>query len=281
MRVWVSVDMEGIAGVMHRDHTVAGGREYEVARVWMTEEVNAVVEGCFQGGATEVVVADGHGNCRNILRDRLDPRARLIAGQFSSLPPTQVSGLHAGFDAAMLVGYHARAGLAPGNLDHTAWSQTVTDVTVNGRPVGEAELVAAYAGTLGVPTVLVSGDDVLGRDIETSMPDVLAVVVKRALGRYQTELVARDEVHRRLRSGAERALRRASTVKPFAFPSPIRLQVTFTHPGFADLAAWVPGTTRVEPDVVAYESDDFSAVFSAFTLMCATTGVAYYQQLPK
>jgi D-amino peptidase len=154
-------------------------------------------------------------------------------------------------------------------------------VAVNGQSVGEAELVAAYAGTLGVPTVLVSGDDVLGRDLETSMPEVLAVVVKRALGRYQTELVARDEVHRRLRSGAERALRQAATVKPFAFPSPVRLRVTFTHPGFADLAAWVPGTTRVEPHVVAYESDDFGAVFRAFTLMCATTGVAYYQQLPK
>ncbi|MDR7550824.1 MAG: M55 family metallopeptidase [Armatimonadota bacterium] len=281
MRVWISVDMEGIAGVTHRDHTVAGGREYEVARHWMTEEVNAVVEGCFLAGATEVVVADGHGTCRNILRDRLDSRAQLIVGQFSSLPPTQVSGLHAGFDAAMLVGYHARAGLAPGNLDHTAWSQTVTDVRVNGRSVGEAELVAAYAGTLGVPTVLVSGDDVLGREIETSMPDVLPVVVKRALGRHQAELVARDEVHRRLRTGAERALRRAATVKPFAFPSPIRLRVTFTHPGFADLAAWVPGARRVEPSAVEYEANDYVAVFNAFTLMCATSGIAYYQQQPR
>jgi D-amino peptidase len=281
MRVWISVDMEGIAGVMHRDHTVAGGREYEAARVWMTEEVNAVIEGSFQGGATEVLVADGHGNCRNIIRDRLDPRARLILGQFSSLPPTQVSGLHAGFDAAMLVGYHARAGLAPGNLDHTAWSQTVTDVSVNGRPVGEAELIAAYAGTLGVPTVLVSGDDVLGREVETSMPDVLAVVVKRSLGRYQTELIAREEVHQRLRSGATRALRRASTVKPFTFATPIRLRVTFTHPGFADLAAWVPRTRRVEPFVVEYEDDDYMAVFTAFTLMCAASGIAYYQQQPR
>lgn len=216
MKVWISVDMEGIAGA---------------ARVWMTEEVNAVVEGCFQGGATEVVVADGHGSCRNILRDRLDPRARVILDQFGSLPPTQVSGLHAGFDAAMLVGYHARARLSAGNLDHTAWSQTVTDVSVNDRPIGEAELVDAYAGALDVPTVLVSGDDVLGQEIETSMPDVLPVVVLRSLGRYQSELVAREEVHRRLRSGAERALRRASTVRRFAFPTPLRLRVTFTRPG--------------------------------------------------
>jgi len=281
VKVWISVDMEGIAGVMHRDHTGAGGREYEQARLWMTDEVNAVVDGAFAGGATETVVADGHGNCRNVVRSRLDGRARLISGQFSSLPPTQVSGLDAGFDAVMLVGYHARAGLAPGNLDHTAWSQTVTDVTVNDRSVGEAELVAAYAGGLGVPTVLVSGDDVLGREIETTMPDALPVVVKRSLGRYQTELVPPEEVHRRLRSGAEQAMRRARSVKPFAFATPIRLRVTFTHPGFAEMATWAPGTRRVAPYVVEYTGDAFEPVFMAFTLMCATTGVAYYQQQPK
>jgi D-amino peptidase len=192
-----------------------------------------------------------------------------------------VSGLDDEFDAVMLVGYHARAGLAPGNLDHTAWSQTVTDVNVNGRAVGEAELVAAYAGTLGVPTVLVSGDDVLGREIETSMPDVLPIVVKRSLGRYQTELVAPEEVHRRLRSGAEQAMRRVRTVQPFRFAIPIRLRVTFTHPGFAEMGAWVPGTKRVEPYVVEYTSDSYNAVFTTFTMMCATTGVAYYQQQPK
>lgn len=278
VKIWVGVDMEGIAGVVHRDHTAAGRREYEQARLWMTEEVNAVVDGAFAGGAAAVVVADGHGNCRNILRDRLDARARLISGQFSSLPPTQVSGLDASFDAVMLVGYHARAGLAPGNLDHTAWSQTVTDVNINGRSVGEAELVAAHAGALGVPTVLVAGDDVLARETAVSLPDAIAVVVKRSLGRYQAELMAPQEVHALLRSGAERATRRAAEVKPFSFSTPIHLRVTFTHPGFAELGAWVPGARHVAPYVVEYVGDSFGEIFTAFTLMCATTGVAYYQQ---
>lgn len=278
MKIWISVDMEGIAGVMHKDHTGPAGREYEIARRWMTDEVNAVVAGCFAGGATEVVVADGHGNCRNVIRDELDPRARLISGQFSSLPPQQVTGLDDSFDAAMLVGYHARAGLAPGNLDHTAWSQTVIDVNINGRSVGEAELVAAYAGAFGVPTVLVTGDDVLAGEIATSMPDAVSVTVKRSLGRYQTELVARQEVHERLRRGAEEATRKAGQVKPFAFTQPLTLRVTFTHPGFAAMGAWVPGARHVEPYVVEYQAADFREAFTAFTLMCATTGVAFYQQ---
>jgi D-amino peptidase len=278
MKVWISVDMEGIAGVLHRDHTMPAGREYEHARVWLTEEVNAVIEGCFGSGVTEVVVADGHGTSRNISRDSLDARARLISGQFSSLPPTQVLGLDETFDAAMLVGYHARAGLAPGNLDHTAWSQTVTDVNVNGVSVGEAEIVAAYAGILAVPIVLVSGDDVLAREVESRMPGVLPVVVKRSLGRYTGELVARAEVHARLKDGARRAVHNVSRVQPFAFDVPIRLRVAFSHPGFAEMAAWVPETRQVAPYAVEFMSDDFARVFNAFTLMCATTGIAFYQQ---
>jgi D-amino peptidase len=177
----------------------------------------------------------------------------------------------------MLIGYHARAGLHPGVLDHTSWSQTVSEVRVNGRPVGEVELNAAYVGEMGIPVLMVSGDDVLAADLAQSMPRVRAVVTKRALGRYQAETAHMSLVHAALRTAAREALDVAGRATPYLVATPVTLELQFHHPMYTDLAAMVPGCRKSSTWSAAYTGDTFSAAWGAFTAMCGVTGIAHYQ----
>lgn len=277
MKIWIGTDMEGVAGVVDAEHTRRDGKEHDRARRWLTDEVNAAIAGAADGGAEEFVVADGHGTCRNIIPELLDRRARLALGQLSSLPPSALQGLDGSFDAIMLIGFHARAGRHPGVLDHTSWSQTVSEVRLNGRAVGEAEINAAYAGALGVPILLVSGDDVLAADLRESMPWVHAVVVKRALGRYQAETFVPAVACERIRAAAAAAVREAGGARAFVLSRPVTVELEFLHPMYVELASLVPGCRQTGPRTAAFTGDDYAAAFGAFTAMCGITGIAYYQ----
>lgn len=274
MKVFIGTDMEGVNGVVTREHTHRNGREHDRARGWLTAEVNAAVEGVLAGGATEVVVMDGHGSCRNILPDQLHPKARLITGQVTSLPPSAVMTLDGSFDAMVFNGFHARAGTPMANMDHTSWSQTVREVRMNGRGIGETSVNAAYGGSFGVPLVCVSGDDALGRELDDLHPKVEQAIVKRALGRYVCEMLPMAEAHDLIRAKAQRGIERLSEIAPFRFEAPTTIELEFLHPLYADLAELVPLCTRTGRETVAFTSDDYLAVFRAFTVMCATSAAA-------
>lgn len=277
MKIWIGTDIEGVAGVVDREHTARDGREHDRARVWLTDEVNAAVAGAADAGAREFIVADGHGTCRNILPDRLDQRARLCSGQLSSLPPSALQGLDASCEVVFLVGFHARAGLHPGVLDHTSWSQTVSEVRLNGRAVGEAEINAAYAGQLGVPILLLTGDDVLAADARQSMPWVRTAVVKRALGRYQAESLPPALACALIRETAASAMRDRANARPLVMTTPITVELEFHHPMYVELAVMVPGCRQTGPRAAAFSGKDYIEAFGAFTAMCGVTGIAYYQ----
>jgi D-amino peptidase len=277
VKIWIGTDMEGVAGVVDREHTARDGREHERARGWLTDEVNAAIAGAADGGATAFVVADGHGTCRNILPDRLDPRARLCSGQLSSLPPSALQGLDPSCDASMLVGFHARAGRHPGVLDHTSWSQTVSEVRLNGQPVGEAEINAAYAGHLGIPIILVTGDDVLAADLRHSMPWARTVAVKRALGRFQAESPPPTVACAMIRQAAAEAVSNRAHAQPFVVTVPVTIELEFLHPMYVELAVLVPGCQQTGPRSAAFTGTDYAVAFGAFTAMCGVTGIAYYQ----
>lgn len=148
MKILIAADMEGITGVVHWDHVDHNKQDYGRFRKLMTEDVNAAIRGAFDGGAGEVIVADGHGTARNILIEELDPRARLNTGSPSPLAMTQ--GAQTGIDAAMFIGYHAKVGTENAILDHT-WSGAVANVWINGRIVGEIGVNAAVCGYYGAP----------------------------------------------------------------------------------------------------------------------------------
>ncbi|MBI2760984.1 MAG: M55 family metallopeptidase [Chloroflexi bacterium] len=264
MRVYISVDMEGITGVVHTTQTVPGERDYERFRRIMTREANAAVEGAIDGGATDILVNDSHGPMTNLLIEDLHPAARLISGR--TKPLSMMQGIEQGWDAAFFIGYHSRHGTTASVLDHTWSSATIVHAELNGRPVCEGDLNAGLAGEFGVPVVLVTGDETYCRQQQELLGEDLAcVAVKISLGRFAAESLSLAESHRRIRETAARAL--ATKREPYRFPPPHRLVLTYNHAGRADLAAQLPGSERVDGLRVAYETNDYQQMMQARSAM--------------
>jgi D-amino peptidase len=273
MRVYVSVDMEGIAGVVHEDQTnpaeprYAG--EYNRFRRLMTHEANAAITGALDAGATAVVVNDSHWLMRNLLAEELDPAAELLSG--GPKPRSMVEGIERGFEAAMFIGYHARAGTRHAIIDHT-YTERVFEARLNGRPVGELALNAALAGSYGVPVVLVSGDQAVAAEAREFLGEAVeTVVVKEALGRSAARSVAPGVACRMIRERAAAALRGRHA--PFTFSPPIRLEVDFVTSVMADTAELVPGSQRVGGRTLAFTHDDYREVFRAWRALYTLAGV--------
>ncbi|CAM8766077.1 hypothetical protein NCM_01305 [Burkholderia pseudomallei] len=179
MKVLISTDIEGVAGVVSVEQTRAGNPEYERARRWMTAEANAAVEGAFAGGATRVWVNDSHGGFRNLLPDGIDARARVVLGK--PRPLGMMAGLEAGPDLVFMIGYHAKA-QTRGLLAHTINSSAFARVVLDGRDVGEAGLYGALAHEYGAHVALLSGDDVFVDETRPLFPAAQFVTVKEAAG---------------------------------------------------------------------------------------------------
>jgi D-amino peptidase len=260
MRVLVSVDMEGIAGVTGRADVTPGTPSYERIRRLMTAEANAVVSGCFEGGAESVVVNDSHDGMRNILYEELDGRASLISGYNKAL--NMVHGVDRA-DAAMFVGYHAKAGTESAILDHTKAGGITAHWWLNGEDVGELEINAALAGRFGVPVVLVSGDDKLVAQARVACPNAQHVTVKEAIGELAAMSLPRDVVLARLRAAAKAGVEQAHTVTPFRLSGPQVLRITFTRTGYAESAARWPSAKRLDSRTIELGGDDLVEVFKA------------------
>jgi D-amino peptidase len=274
MRVYISVDMEGIAGVVHEDQTnpldPRCGPEYARFRRLMTAEANAAVQGALDAGATSVLVNDSHWEMRNLLAEELNEAAQLISG--GPKPLSMMEGVAEGHHAALFIGYHARAGTGNAILDHT-YADRILDVRLNGRPVGEVGLNAALAGTYGVPVALVSGDSAVAAEARELLGDEIAtVVVKEAAGRHAAKNLAPAVACRLIREGAAKTLKRRHA--PFVVSTPVTLEVEFSKSVEADMAQLCPGAVRAAGRAVRYVHDDYREVFRAWRAMqnLATTG---------
>jgi D-amino peptidase len=226
----------------------------------MTSEANAAVEGALGAGATRVLVNDSHWQMRNLLAEELHPAAELLSG--GPKLGSMVEGVELGFDAAMFVGYHARAGTRHAVIDHT-YTSIVHEARLNGKPAGELAINAALVGSHGVPVVLVSGDQALAAEAKALLGDgVEAVIVKQAVGRFAARSVSPAESCRRIREGAAAALRRKH--QPLVLERPVRLEVEFALTQMADMAELVPGSVRTGGRTLEYRHDDYREVFRAW-----------------
>jgi D-amino peptidase len=264
MKILIAADMEGISGVVSWDHVDPGHSEYGRFRRLMTADVNAAVIGAFEGGATEVVVADGHSNGYNILVEELDPRARLNSGNIA--PFAMMQGIASDFQGVMLVGYHARAGTPCAILDHTWSSRAIYNLFLNDQVVGELGLNAALAGHFGVPVIMVTGDDAVGREAVATLGDIEIVTVKLATSRMSAECLPPLLVHERIQDTAMRAVLRLHTgamPPPFVVNPPVKVAIEFTQSEMADRANRLPGAIR-EGRKVSFTAPDMPAAYTAF-----------------
>lgn len=265
MKIFISVDMEGVASVTHSDHIKMEGTEYEMARKWMTAETNAAIDGIWDVGPADVVVADGHGYMHNLLPDELREEVFLVGG--SPRPLLQLEGLDDSFDAVIFVGYHARAGDPVGNLAHTYVGKIVYEIRLNGSPVSEATFNAGVAGHFGVPVALVAGDDALADEVQETLPWAERVITKWSISVYAARNLTPKASQKQIRASAKRALERLQEMKPKTFKAPISLEVEFLKPIYAQLAGGIPGSTRVDGTTVSYEGADMVELTGIWRLM--------------
>ncbi|MBB4702457.1 M55 family metallopeptidase [Sphaerisporangium siamense] len=262
----ISVDMEGISGIVHPTETNPDRYDYERGRALMTAETNAVIAGVLDAEPDAVVwVADAHGPFRNLLPEELDRRAHLVRGR--PRPLGMLGGLDENTDAVLLVGYHARVGGGPAVLAHTM-SGDILDVRVAGRSLGEIGLNAAMAGHLGVPVVLLSGDDTACAELADLVPSAVTVAVKQALGQAAAVALHPEEARERLRAAAADAITRRAHVSPLTIPGPLAVEVDLYSPTTVDLATLVPGVSRTAGDrTVTFTATDFAELYRLVLLL--------------
>ncbi len=276
MKILISADMEGTAGIVDRAHTAIPDRsaasgiqhnaaEYDWARRLMTEEANAAIAGAFDGGATDVWVTDAHGSQRNLLPMALHPEARYVSG--TPKPLLMLEGLDASFGAVLFTGYHGQAGTPDSVLAHS-FVGSIQDMRLNEVSMGEYGINAAVAGHFGVPVAMVSGDNTVVEQTRGLLgPDVVGVEVKHGLGTFSAVHLHPEKARAAIRAGAAEAVRRAPRLRPYRVPAPLRLEVDVVSPDLADLAGLLPGVRRLEPRSVAYDGQDMLEVFRAWRAM--------------
>lgn len=263
MRVYISIDMEGIGGVATADQVRRGGSGYVRAQELMTDEANAAIAGAFDAGATEVTVNDSHGTMDNLLHDRLDERARVIFGTPKAQCMTH--GLSADFDLAMFVGYHAAEG-EPGVLAHSFSSLAFAAFRLNGEVASEARVNAIHAASCGVPVGLVSGDDVTGDETRRLLPDAEAVTIKKAAGYTAADSVHPAVARASIREAAAKAVANTDRTGLARVPDQLVLEVEMVGETSAELASLVPGAVRTGSRTVRRDVDSPAELLGLITV---------------
>lgn len=262
LKVFISVDMEGVSGLINWDETSQGGPDYPLFRKLMTEEANAAISGALDAGATEIVVRDAHDSARNILPDLLRPEARLIR-EWNG-PLSMMEGIDKTFDAVVFIGYHARAGTPDAVLKHTM-SLSLFDVILNGVRMPEGGWNAAIAGYYDVPVVFLSGDSAIGKQIREILGPIETVAVKDGIGKAAS-MIHPSKAQEMIQKGVASALRNLKAYKPYKPASPYKLEIVFNDENQALRASWIPGAVRTSERSVAFTSTDFMDIIKDFRL---------------
>jgi D-amino peptidase len=272
LRIYISADIEGIAGVVTREHTRPEGFEYQSARIWMTDSVAAAANAAFESGASEVVISDSHGNAQNLLLDRL-PRAVQVVRSWPR-PLSMMQGVEVGdYAGALFIGYHAGATNPDGILAHTFRSASLREVRVNGVSAPESLINAAIAGHFDTPVLLVSGDDVCIKETTALMPEIEAVTVKWAHSRLSARTLTPEASYDLIAEGVKRAIARRTGISPYRIAGPITLELSFLYRQPVEYLAMLKGIERLDAFTIRYVADDILDLqrFMVFALGYSST----------
>ena len=261
MKVFISSDMEGTAGVVDWEQCVGDGPQAQAGRRLLLAEVNAAIAGALAGGATGIVVNDSHSTMRNLPADELAGDASYISG--SHKPLYMMQGLDASFGAVLFVSYHGSVG-APAGLSHTYNPRAVIEARINGTVTGEAGINALVAAHYGIPVVLVTGDRCACEETAALIPGVQAAVVKEHVSRLAAHSMHPRRACELIRETAQRAVAAAGQAGPPPFGAPVTLEVSVRTTDIAEAASWVRGVDRAGPRRLRIEGSDLLAVYRSF-----------------
>jgi len=269
MKVFISVDMEGISGITDTTMTSRDHPDYEKGRALMAKDVNACIEGILAAGPAEITVCDGHGGMNNINPEDLHQAATLVRG--TPKPQSQTAGLDSTYDACIFVGYHSRKGTLHGVLSHTYSGGSIESLSINGVEVGETAMNAGIAGHHGVPLVMVSGDQAVAAEAKSLSPDIETAVVKTAIGRRSAACLHPEKARQLIRETATKAVKKHRRVKPVIYETPVTYTIRFTDATRADAASFIPGSRRLDGKTVEITAPDYVTAYHGFlaAVLCA------------
>ena len=260
LKVFISVDMEGVSGVINWEDVNRDGKDYNLFRKLMTQETNSAIEGALSAGATEILVRDSHGSARNILPDLLHSKAILLR-DWSGGPLSMMEGIDSTFDAVIFIGYHAREGTPDAVLKHTMTG--AIDVFINGTNMPEAGINGAIAGYFGVPVVFVAGDSAIVKQCREIFGEMEGVAVKEALGRA-AKMIHPQIAQQMIREKVEEALSNLNRFTPLRLETPITMEIQYKNEVDAARAAWFPTAERTGERTVSYTNEDLLEVLKFF-----------------
>jgi D-amino peptidase len=268
VKVYISVDLEGVAGIVAWEQCLAGGDDYALGRDLLVGEVNAAIGGAVDAGATDILVNDAHSMMRNLPPAALGARASYLSGRFK--PLYMMQGLDPSYAAIVFLGYHA-AMATPGVLSHTYNPGAIANVTLNGTVTGEAGLNALVAQHHGVPVAVITGDQYVGPEAAPFCPGLHVIEVKRSVSRFAAEHLHPDVACERIRSGVASALGSVDSLAPPAITMPATIVVELLSPDMAEQATWIGGVTRVDGRTVSFSDDDPLRLFRTFMTLVFLT----------
>jgi D-amino peptidase len=278
VKVFISFDMEGVAGIVDWSQCRPPGQPYEEGRRLLLGEVNAAIDGAIAGGATEIICNDSHGAMFNLDPALLHGHATYVSGRHK--PLYMMQGLDAEADAVFMVGYHGSIS-GPGSvLSHTYNPQVVSLAELNGTPAGESGINALAALGHGVPVALITGDQHTIEQAAPVAPDAEGVVVKESVTRFGAASVHPEVAQDLIASGAERALRRLSSMRPPAISLPATLDIHMQTADMAEVASWVRGADRTGTRTVRIHGTDPLAIYRTFVAITYITRVSEGRLLP-
>ncbi len=254
LKVYISADMEGVAGVVTREQLGPAGFEYHRFREFMTNEVLAAIEAAFESGATEVLVSDSHGNGQNILIEKLPEQVKIVRSW--PRPLMMMQGIDETFDAAIFIGYHSSTTNPRGVRAHTMSSARLADIRLNGISMPEAGINAAIAGHFNVPVIMISGDDAIVREAQKLLGPIEGAVVKWAYSFHSAKTLTPQAATDLIRETVKRALKRRSEFKPFKLKTPITLEVTFKNYRPSEVLAYLPIVERIDSHSIRFVGKD-------------------------
>jgi D-amino peptidase len=258
VKVYISADMEGIGGVVSGEQLGPSGFEYPRFREFMTEEVLAAIRGARAGGATEILVADSHGNGQNLLLEKLPHDVEVVRSW--PRPLGMMEGIDETFACALFIGYHSSTSNPAGVRAHTFSSATLTDVRLNSVSVSEAGFNAALAGHFGVPVVMISGDDAIVAEARRYIGEMEGAVVKKALSFHSAQTLTPQASQRLIEEAARRAVERRTSFRPFRLEGKVTLDVSFKHYRQAEMLAYLPIVERTDSHSIRFVGNDMVAV---------------------
>ncbi|WP_329561382.1 M55 family metallopeptidase [Kitasatospora sp. NBC_01266] len=274
MKIFISSDMEGTAGVVDWDQCRSSGAQYDYFRGLLQAEVNAAIEGAMAGGACEFLVNDSHGAMANLRPDELAGLARYLSGRHK--PLYMMQGLDASFDAVFFVSYHGSMSGAPSTLSHTYNPKAIAEVRLNGVPVGESGINALVALGHGVPVVLITGDRTTVAEIEPFCPGIRAAVVKSSVSRFAADSMHPAQAREVIREAARAAVERLAdaAVPAINLPAielPATLTVRFRNADLAEMATWINGAVRDDDLTVHLTDTDPVRLYRGFVAVVVLT----------